>query len=212
MKIHYLLIVSILVSIAGCVNIPQETIEIKRYAIEPAGEFTPADTTLNLSLRVAPFSSDAIFRGTRMVYRKHTGETDYYFYHRWIAPLSYQLTDALSANLLDWGLFSKGVMQEANGPTPYHEIQCRLNTLCAVNLKKDRKAALEVYLMVYAVNPKTYEKSTIFQKKYALEQERNKDNVPSFIEAANLVVGQWFQEVRTDLLPVFLEEAKKYGD
>lgn len=207
MKIVKFTIPFLCLIILGCVNIPQVSIDIKRYVLEPEGEFSPADTTLDLSLRVAPFSSDAIYRGARIIYTTSPGVMDYYYYHRWIAPPEYQLADLLTSNLQDWGLFSKGVFQDVNGLTPFHEIQCRLTSLCAVNIKREYSAVLEIYIYVNAVNRTTYEKSTVFQKKYSLRLERDNDNVSSFIEAANILVGQWLQEVRSDLKPLFTKRA-----
>jgi len=190
-------------------TVPQNKIEIKRYAIEPTGEFTPADSSLNLSLKIVPFTVDALYRGGRVIYRDETGGADYYYYHRWIAAPENQLADLLAANMLQWELFAKGVFQDDTGIIPTHEINCRLTQLDAYNIRKTNQAKLGLNLSLTSIDQQTYEKTVIFQKGYSFTAIRDDGNVPSFIAAVDTLAGQWLNALRTDLQPLFIEEAKK---
>ena len=200
----------IAISITGCMTVPQNKIEIKRYAIEPIGEFTSADTSLNLSLKIVPFTVDALYRGGRIIYRDETGGADYYYYHRWIAPPENQFADLLAANMMQWGLLADGVFQDDTGIIPTHEITCRLTALDAYNIRRANRAVLEINLSLTSIHPKTLRKSLIFQRQYSFATDRKDGNVPSFIAAVDTLAGQWLNAVRVDLQPIFLREAEKF--
>ena len=53
------------------------------------------------------------------------------------------------------------------------------------------------------VDPRTLEKSIIFQKTYALTEPRKNNRVDSFVQAANRAVERWLMELRPDLEGVF---------
>ena len=194
----------------SCVTVPKEEIEIYRYAIEPAREFIPADTVLPLRIKVVPFTTDALYRGGRIIYSTSGRRTDHYYYHRWLAPAEAQLTDIVANNLLGWGIFGKGVMTADNGLIPTHELSCRLTKLLAVNIRKEYAAVMELDCIFSAIDPKTYDKSLIFQKKYTLSHSRTDDNINSFIAGVDSLTADWLLKLRLDLLPYLLDEAEKY--
>ncbi len=193
----------------GCLKIPQESIHIQRYAIAPVGDFSVAGTTLNISVRVLPFGADAVYQGNRIVYQNRYGETNYYFYHRWAAPVELQFANLLSSNLMRWGFFGAGVWQSDKGILPDYEIEGRLNALYAVNQKNDSRAMLEITVHVFYLNPVTLGKELVFQKQYAMRAPRDDENVSSFIQAVNNLSGLWLQQVRNDLGPFFIQDTAK---
>jgi len=194
----------------SCVTVPKEEIVIQRYALEPARELMPADTVLPLRLKIVPFTADALFRGGRIIYSTTGRRTDHYYYHRWLAPVEGQLTDILADDMLSWGIFSKGVVTSDNGLIPTHEINCRLTKLLAVNIRKELAAEMELDLLFSAIDPRTFDKTLIFQKQYKLSHPREDDNIESFIAAADSLTVEWLIKVRLDLLPYLLDEAEKY--
>jgi ABC-type uncharacterized transport system auxiliary subunit len=193
----------------GCLKIPQESIHIQRYAIEPVGDFSIAGTTLNLSIRVLPFAADAVYQGNRIVYQNRYGETNYYFYHRWAAPVELQFSNLLSANLMRWGFFGGGVWQSDKGILPDYEMEGRLNALYAVNQKSDSRAMLEITVNIFYLNPTTLGKELVFQKQYAMRAPRDNESVASFIQAVNNLCGLWLQQLRNDLGPFFIQDNAK---
>lgn len=201
-------IIFALLILSSCFTVPKEEIEIHRYAIHPAGESVAADTSLLTSIRIAPFTADAVYRGNRMIFRDSKGRTEHYYYHRWLAPPEDQLADLLTTNFCDWNVFSQGVFQIDNGLVPEFEIACRLNTLYAVNIRKDYHAVLEVDVILTKIDPADYNKTLIFQKQYALTLPREDGNIGTFSSAVDTLTFNWFTQLRGDLLPVLLEHTQ----
>lgn len=193
----------------GCLKIPKESIHIQRYAIAPVGDFSVAGTTLDIGVRVLPFGADAVYQGNRIVYQNRYGETNYYFYHRWAAPVELQFANLLSSNLMRWGFFGAGVWQSDKGILPDYEIEGRLNALYAVNQKDDSRAMLEVTVLIFYLNPATFGKELVFQKQYAMRAPREDESVASFIRAVDNLCGLWLQQVRNDLGPFFIQDFAK---
>ena len=203
-----LVILFTLLILSSCFTVPKEEIEIHRYAIHPAGESVPADTVLPISIRIAPFSADAVYRGNRMIYRDSKGRTEHYYYYRWLAPPEDQFADLLTTSFYEWNLFSQGVFQVGNGLVPDYEISCRLNKLYAVNIRKDYHAALEMDVILTKIDPADYNKTMIFQKRYEFVQPRKDGNVGTFSAAVDTLTFNWFTQLRGDLLPVLQEHAE----
>ena len=206
MKILKIFPLFLILFFVGCFSVPQETIEIKRYSIKPETNLKPSDQALPLSLRVATFNADAIFRGSRMVYCEREQVTDYYYYHRWIAPPEHLLEDALAVDLFNWGFFGGGVFQTESGVFPTHELRGRLTGLYANNIRGEYQAVMEIRLQLFEISPETYEHRLVFQKQYSYSEEREDSNVPSFIAAVNRMAGIWIQEVRNDLKQILTEK------
>ena len=190
---------SLMLLIASCFTVPKEEIEIHRYAIHPAGEFLPADTTLPISLKIAPFTADALYRGARIIYRDAKGHTDHYYYHRWLSPPEDQVADFLARNLIEWNLFGKGVFQIGNGFIPNYEIACRLTKLYAVNIRRNHSAEFAVDVAFSQIDTLTYEKILLFQKRYDLSIPRDNEKLETFIPAVDTLAADWLNLVRADL-------------
>ena len=196
----------------SCFTVPKEEIEIHRYAVHPAGEFVPADTSLPLSIRIAPFTADAVYRGNRMIYRDSKGRTEHYYYHRWLAPPEDQLADLLTTNIYEWNVFNHGVYQIDNGLIPDLEFNCRLNSLYAVNIRKEYHAILELDVILTRIDPVKYNKTLIFQKQYKFTQPRKNGNIDTFAAAVDTLSSQWFMQLRQDLLPLLTEHVSDSGN
>ncbi len=193
--------------LAGCVRIPKVKVEVKRYSIDTPAVLAPADTTLPFSILVFPFQASAEQKGERIMFRDKEHGMDFYYYHRWIVSPARMIGDALSEHLASWGLVGTGVQQIETGVIPTHELYGRLIDLYADNESGHYAAHLDASLTVVRVDPKTFRKETVFQKTYAVTRARPDKNVPSYVEAVNLAVRDWIGMVRSDLEPLFREEA-----
>ncbi|MBC8204882.1 hypothetical protein ISS30_04440 [bacterium] len=211
MKAKYIITAGLILFISGCMTIPREQLVIKRFAIEPPVYHNPADTTLNLSLKVTLFDASEIYKGDRIIYQSGAGEMNYYYYHRWIAPPEKMLYEIFTSNMLEWGLFHNGVFQHDIGIIPTHEVQGKLTNLYAQNIRGKYSAVFHYNLMVFAVSPDTFQKTLIFQKEYKITRERKNDNVFSFIQETNIITAEWINQLKDDLLPLFIAEAELYN-
>jgi ABC-type uncharacterized transport system auxiliary subunit len=202
---------------AGCVRIPRERLEIRRYSLDAPTIPEPPDTefpgaaarasVLPVSVLLSPFTADARQRGERMLFRSDENRLEYYFYHRWIASPEKMIEDILASELEQWGTCGGGLYRADAGLVPTHEILGRLTALYADNRKNEYAAILEVALTVTRVDPKTLEKTIAFQKTYAVTEPRKNDRVDTFVQAANRAVERWLIELRPDLERVFREDA-----
>lgn len=88
---------------ASCSSAP----EIRYYKLAMPEVERPANVEASLgSIAIEYLSSDAAYDDTRIVYRKSPYRLDYYYYHRWSAPPSVMITDALRQSFVDSGRFS----------------------------------------------------------------------------------------------------------
>lgn len=193
-----LVITSILLA-AGCFTVPKEEIKIFRYAMESKAHFEPADTTLPYCLHVTAFGAASVYKGSRVIYKDAEGHTDHYYYHRWLAPPEDQLADLLAQNFFDWNFWGKGVFLGECGFIPTHEIRCHLEKLAAVNVKKNLVALMSVEVFFAEIDPKTFEKRLIFQKKYSLSYERENNTAGSFIDGCSANADEWMRLLRDDI-------------
>jgi ABC-type uncharacterized transport system auxiliary subunit len=211
-----LLALAVLTLAAGCVRIPRERLEIRRYSLDAPTIPEPPDTefpgaaarasVLPVRVLLSPFSADARQRGERMLFRSDENRLEYYFYHRWIASPEKMIEDILASELEQWGTCGGGLHRADAGLIPTHEILGRLTALYADNRKNEYAAILEVALTVTRVDPKTMEKSIAFQKTYTVTEPRKNNRVDTFVQAANRAVERWLIEVRPDLERVFQED------
>lgn len=88
---------------ASCSSAPE--IRYYKLAMPEAEPSTTAEPSLG-SIAIEYLSSDAAYDDTRIVYRKSPYRLDYYYYHRWSAPPSVMITDALRQAFVDSGRFS----------------------------------------------------------------------------------------------------------
>jgi ABC-type uncharacterized transport system auxiliary subunit len=208
-----LLALTALLLAAGCVRIPRERLEIRRYSLDAPTIPEPPDTEYPGAAAKAsvfparvllwPFTADARQRGERMLFRSEENRLEYYYYHRWIASPERMIEDILASELVDWGTCGHGLHRAEAGLVPTHEILGRLTALYADNRKNQNAAVLEVALTVMRVDPQTMQKTIVLQKTYTVTEPRKNNRVDTFVQAANRAVERWLIEVRPDLEGVF---------
>ena len=208
-----LLALTVLLLAAGCVRIPRERLEIRRYSLDAPTIPEPPDTefpgaaasasVLPVRVLLSPFTADARQRGERMLFRAEENRLEYYYYHRWIASPERMIEDILASELEEWGICGGGLHRAEAGLVPTHEVLGRLTALYADNRKNAYAAVLDVELTVLRVDPQTMEKTIVFQKTYAVTEPRKNNRVDTFVQAANRAVERWLIEVRPDLEGVF---------
>lgn len=198
---------------AGCVRIPRERLEIRRYSLDAPTIPEPPDTefpgaaarasVLPVQVLLWPFTADARQRGERMLFRADEDRLEYYYYHRWIISPERMIEDILATELAEWGTCGGGLHRAEAGLIPTHEILGRLTALYADNRKNQNAAIFEVVLTVMRVDPRTMEKTIVFQKTYSVTEPRKNNRVDTFVAAANRAVERWLIEMRPDLEGVF---------
>jgi ABC-type uncharacterized transport system auxiliary subunit len=202
---------------AGCVRIPRERLEIRRYSLDAPTIPEPPDTefpgaaarasVLPVRVLLWPFTADARQRGERMLFRSDENRLEYYYYHRWIASPERMVEDILATEILEWGICGRGLHRAEAGLIPTHEILGRLTALYADNRKNEYAAVLGVELTVMRVDSLTMAKTIVFQKTYALAEPRKNNRVDTFVPAANRAVEHWLVEMRPDLEAALREGA-----
>ncbi len=204
-----LLTLAVLLPVAGCMRIPRERLEIRRYSLEAPAIPEPPDTefpgaaarasVLPVRVLLSPFTADARQRGERMLFRSDEDQLEYYYYHRWIASPERMIEDLLATEVTRWGIFGEGLHRADAGLVPTHEILGRLTALYADNRKKRHAAVLEMELTVLKIDPVTVEKTVVLQKTYRVTEPRPNNRVDTFVPAANRAVMRWLIELRPDL-------------
>jgi len=204
-----LLALAVLFPAAGCVRIPRERLEIRRYSLDAPTIPEPPDTeypgaaarasVLPVRILLSPFTADARQRGERMLFRAEENRLEYYYYHRWIASPERMIEDILATEIAEWGICGNGLHRAEAGLIPTHEVLGRLTALYADNRKNAYAAVLETALTVMRVDPLTMEKTIVFQKTYTVTEPRKNNRVDTFVQAANRAVERWLIEVRPDL-------------
>jgi ABC-type uncharacterized transport system auxiliary subunit len=199
----------VLLPATGCVRIPRERLEIRRYSLDAPTIPEPPDTeypgaaarasVLPVRVLLSPFTADARQRGERMLFRAEENRLEYYYYHRWIASPERMIEDILDTEIAEWGICGNGLHRAEAGLIPTHEVLGRLTALYADNRKNAYAAVLEVALTVMRVDPLTMEKTIVFQKTYTVTEPRKNNRVDSFVQSANRAVERWLIEVRPDL-------------
>jgi ABC-type uncharacterized transport system auxiliary subunit len=207
------LVLAVLFLATGCVRIPRERLEIRRYSLDAPAAPQPPDSAsssaaaaapaLPVRVLLSPFTADARQRGERMLYRTEDNRLEYYYYHRWIASPDRMIEDILACELTEWGICGGGLHRAEAGLIATHEVFGRLTALYADNRKNQNAAVLEIALTVLRVDPLTMEKTIVFQKTYAVTERRKNSRVDTFVKAANRAVERWLLEVRPDLEGVF---------
>lgn len=204
-----LLALAVLCLVAGCVRIPRERLEIRRYSLDAPTIPEPPDTefpgaaasasVLPVRVLLGTFTADARQRGERMLFRADEDRLEYYYYHRWIASPERMIEDILASELLAWGTCGHGLNRGEAGLIPTHEVLGRLTALYADNRKNEYAAVLGVDLTVMRVDSLTLEKAIVFQKTYTVTESRKNNRVDTFVRAANRAVERWLMEMRPDL-------------
>jgi ABC-type uncharacterized transport system auxiliary subunit len=202
-----LLLVLLVFLVGACVRVPRDALEIRRYAIDLPAAPESTETVPGLTVLVRPLQTGGTQKADRMMYREAAHRMDYYFYHRWIAPPSRMVGDALVSYLTEWSLFGGGVVRPTDGVIPTHEILCRLENLLGDNSGDGATTKLEVTLTIMRFSGGDVGEELLFQKTYTIVRDRKDRRITSYVGAANEAVGEWLDQVRVDIEPLFREEA-----
>lgn len=180
---------------ASCSSAP----EIRYYKlampeVEPAAN---AEPSLG-SIAIEYLSSDAAYDDTRIVYRKSPYRLDYYYYHRWSAPPSVMITDALRQAFVDSGRFSS----VAGGFTSKTELilSGRLVSLEEVDVDEESwEARLVLDLQLHRTSDGALLWSQQIKNKQSVD-ERNPEGVAKALsEATYALSAQLIQQIEEQL-------------
>lgn len=204
---HRLLpLLAVTLVLTGCFSLPRENLEIVRYSPRPDDLGARADTTFPHALAILPFESAATQPGDRIVRLGENQEMASYYYHRWIAPPDELISDILTEDLTESGLFGQGVFRQTVGTAPRYELRGRLVHLYADNRPRAERAVFEVVVSVFRLEPPLYQKTLALQRTYHFERPRGDNRVASYVPATTASIAEWLTDLRADLTTIMLED------
>lgn len=178
----------------GCASSP----EVRYYKLAlPEAEANAEAPAPAVSIAIEYLTSDAAYDDERIVYRQSPYRLDYYFYHRWSAPPSVLVTDALRQSFLDSGRF----ISVTGGYTARTDVilSGRLVALEEVDKnEEDWSARLILDLQLH----RTRDGELLWSKQLRRQQEVTTRSPEGVAEALSLAAHALSQELIQELEPI----------
>lgn len=191
----WLLCLSILVIMGGCLNLKQPRNRVQHYTLEYASPQIRDLKPIPVSLQVERFSVAPIYNTNRIIYREGPFKRDEYFYHKWRANPGDMVTDFLRRDMRNSDLFEAVL--------PYDSI---VRVSCALEGSVDEfvewdgpegwKAVLTVTVALMSNNEPDVSRQVLFQKSYRTEKPLSEKNPQALARA----MSQAMREISTAII------------
>lgn len=191
----WLLCLSILVIMGGCLNLKQPRNRVHHYTLEYGSPQIRDLKPIPVSLQVERFSVAPIYNTNRIIYREGPFKRDEYFYHKWRANPGDMVTDFLRRDMRNSGLFEAVLPYDSNV-----RVSCALEGSVDEFVEWDGpegwKAVLTVTVALMSNNEPDVSRQVLFQKSYRTEKPLSEKNPQALARA----MSQAMREISTAII------------
>jgi len=195
------LCVSVFFLAGGCLNFKQPRNQVQHYILEYTSPEIKDLKPLPVSLKVDRFSVAPAYNTNRIIYRDGSFKRDEYFYHKWRANPGDMVTDFLSRDIRNSGLFKAVLPQGSDFPFSC-VLEGSVDEFVEWDAAESWKAVLAVTVALMAANEPDVSKRILFQKTYRVEKLFIDKNPRGLAQAMSMAMGDISMNVIRDIYSV----------
>jgi len=197
MKI-FLFCLSVLLIIAGCIDLKQPKNKIQHYTLEYSSPSITGLKPLPVTLKIERFSVAPAYNTNRIIYGNQSFKRDEYFYYKWRSNPADLVTYFLSRDIRESGLF-RAVLPQGSGFPFSYLLEGSVDELSELDETKSWNAVLSITITLMAANEPDVSKSVLFQKSYSVQKVCKHKNPQGLAQAMSLAMGEISKEVIKDI-------------
>lgn len=189
---------SVFVLAVSCMNFKKPRNRVQHYTLEYASPSIKDLSPVPVSIKVDRFSVAPAYNTTRIIYRDGSFKRDEYFYHKWRANPGDMVTDFLSRDIRNSGLF-KAVLPPGSDFPFSCVIEGSVDEFVEWDGPEGWKAVLTVTIALMAENEPDVSRRILFQKTYRAEKPFREKNPQGLAGAMSLAMGEISSSVIRDI-------------
>lgn len=194
----FLLCLSVFFLAGGCLNFKQPRTRVHHYILEYASPEIADLKPLPVSLKVERFSVAPAYNTNRMIFRDASFKRDEYFYHKWRANPGDMVSDFLSRDIRNSGLFKAVLPYESDFPSPF-VVEGSVDEFVEWDSPEGWNAALAITITLIAAQEPDVTKRILFQKTYRMEKPFTEKNPQGLAQAMSLAMADLSMNIMRDI-------------
>lgn len=198
LKKAYILLLGILLLPTACVSLKQPSNKIEYYILEYDTPKLAGLAQLPYTIRIEPFIAAPTYNTTQIIYRKQSFERDAYAYHKWRVDPGSLVTQLLSRDLGDSGLF-KAVVSHESRLKPSLILEGKVEEFFELDGPEQWNAVLSLSITLAEEDKKDIDEGLIFQKNYRSMEACEKRNPRALAAAMSLAMERISKEIIKDI-------------
>lgn len=185
----------------GCANFKQPRNQVQHYILEYTSPAITDLAPLPFSLKVERFSVAPAYNTNRIIYRDKSFRRDEYFYHKWRANPADMVTDFLSRDMRNSGLF-KAVLPYGSDFPFSCVLEGSVDEFVEWDTPEGLNAVLAVTISLMAANEPDVSKRILFQKTYRVEKPFTEKTPRGLAQAMSMAMKDISGNVIRDIYSV----------
>jgi ABC-type uncharacterized transport system auxiliary subunit len=202
-KKAHILFLGILLLPTACVNLKQPSNKIEYYTLEYDSPKLAGLAQLPYAIRIEPFIAAPTYNTTQIIYREQSFERDAYAYHKWRINPGSLVTQLLSRDLRNSGLF-KAVISHESRLKPLFALEGKVEEFFELDGSEQWNAVLSLTITLAEEDKKDIDDRLIFQKSYrtmeACERRNPRALAAAMSQAMERLSGELIKDIHTSLL------------
>jgi ABC-type uncharacterized transport system auxiliary subunit len=198
MRNHWLFWLPVLLVAAGCIGPRQPELKIDYYTLEYAPPAFPGMAALPRVLRVQRFQIASDYNGQRIVFRQKAFQRDTYNYHKWRANPADLVSDFLTRDLNESGLF-RAVFGPGTRTSATDRIEGSVDEFFEYDEPSTWQARLALTVTLIRENEPDITRRIVFQKRYVEIEPCQTKTPQALAEAMSRAMARASQNITQDV-------------
>lgn len=180
-------------------NLKQPAYKISYYALEyDAPEFT-GKTPLPVAIKMERIGVSPLYNSINIVYRENEYSRDAYSYHKWRINPGDMVTDLLTRDMRESGLFRAVINSGSSGSGAYYNLGGNVEGFYEEDEGKDRFGALSITINLVNEKEQAPDRKIMFQKTYIRKKRCEKNNPRALAKALSEGMREISAEIINDV-------------
>jgi ABC-type uncharacterized transport system auxiliary subunit len=193
-----LLLLTLLVSLCGCINLKQPYRKIDYYTLEYDPPKLSLSHPLALTLRIERFTVAPTYNSSHMVFRDKSFKRNTYVYHQWRANPADLVGHFLYRDIRQSGL-CKAVLPYSSSFAASYVLDGSVDEFFEWDTNGQWKAVLSLGITLMAENEPDVSKQILFQQNYHAKENCQRKNPQALAEAMSRAMTKLSQKIMEDI-------------
>lgn len=197
-------LLGILLFPGACINLKQPSNKIEYYTIEYDAPKLAGLAQLPYTIKIEPFTMAPTYNTTQIIYREQSFERDAYAYHKWRINPGNLVTQFLSRDIRNSGLF-KAVISHESGLKPSFTLEGKVEEFFELDASEEWNAVLSLSITLAEEDKKDINDRFVFQKSYSTMEVCEKRHPRALAAAMSLAMERLSKEIIKDIHDCLVE-------
>jgi len=192
------IMLAILLSLGGCVNLKQPNRKIDYYTLEYDSPSLSRPEPIAMVLRMERFTVAPTYNTNRMIFRDKSFKRNAYVYHQWRASPADLVSHFLYRDMRQSGFF-KAVLSHSSNFSASYVLDGSVDEFFEWDTDGRWKAVLSLGITLMAENEPDVSKRILFQKNYHANEVCRRKNPQALAEAMSGAMAAVSKKIMEDI-------------